>query len=49
VKKPLQGQNWYFVVEEKVSLLVDLYDVSRYPKNWYHRENPFDIKKASPL
>jgi len=40
---------YYRFVEDKVSLLVDLYDVPKYPKNWYNRENPFDIEKASPL
>jgi len=40
---------YYSFVEEKVSLLVDLYDSRKYPKNWYNRDNPFDIKKASPL
>jgi hypothetical protein len=40
---------YYRFVEDKVSLLVDRYDTARYPKNWYNRENPFDIEKASPL
>ncbi|OGO34052.1 MAG: hypothetical protein A2Z16_17015 [Chloroflexi bacterium RBG_16_54_18] len=40
---------YYRFVEDKVSLLVDLYDISRYPHNWYNRENLFDIEKASPL
>ena len=40
---------YYKFVEDKVSLLVDLYDSRSYPKNWYNRANPFDIKKASPL
>jgi hypothetical protein len=40
---------YYRFVEDKVSLLVDLYDVSKYPRNWYSRDNPFDIEKASPL
>jgi len=40
---------YYRFVEEKVSLLVDLYDVRKYPKNWYNRDNPFDIEKISPL
>ena len=40
---------YYRFVEDKVSLLVDLYDIARYPKNWYNRDNPFDIEKASPL
>jgi len=40
---------FYKFVEDKVSLLVDLYDTGNYPDNWYNRDNPFDIKKASPL
>jgi hypothetical protein len=40
---------FYTFIEDKVSLLVDLYDSGNYPKNWYNRDNPFDIKKASPL
>ena len=36
-------------VEEKVSLLVDLYDQRNYPKNWYNRKNPFEIEKITPL
>jgi hypothetical protein len=40
---------YYRVVEEKVSLLVDLYDVANYPKNWYSRKNPFDTKRITPL
>ena len=30
-------------------LLVDLYDISKYPDNWYSRKNPFDAKKTTPL
>lgn len=40
---------YYQFVQDKVSLLVDLYDYATYPKNWYSRDNPFDINKASPL
>ncbi|MBI3360111.1 MAG: hypothetical protein HY023_03270 [Chloroflexi bacterium] len=40
---------YFRLVEDKVSLLVDLYDAARYPNNWYSRENPFDMEKASPL
>ena len=40
---------YYQFVQDKVSLLVDLYDYSKYPKNWYHHDNPFNIEKASPL
>jgi hypothetical protein len=40
---------YFDFIAEKVSFLVDLYDVQNYPRNWYSRENPFDIKKVSPL
>jgi len=40
---------FYKFIEDKVSLLVDLYDSGNYPRNWYDKDNPFDIKKASPL
>ena len=40
---------YFHFIEEKVSLLVDLYDIANYPHNWYNRDNPFDIEKASPL
>jgi hypothetical protein len=40
---------YYRFVQDKVSLLVDLYDRANYPRNWYSRANPFDIDKASPL
>jgi hypothetical protein len=40
---------YYQFVQDKVSLLVDLYDYTTYPQNWYSRDNPFDINKASPL
>jgi hypothetical protein len=40
---------YYRGVEDKVSLLVDLYDAANYPHNWYSRKNPFDAKKITPL
>ncbi|MFO7631359.1 MAG: DUF3800 domain-containing protein [Caldilinea sp.] len=40
---------YYRVVESKVSLLVDLYDRAKYPKNWYNRKNSFDANKITPL
>jgi hypothetical protein len=40
---------YYKLIENKVSLLVDLYDTEKYPANWYNRSNPFDINKTSPL
>jgi hypothetical protein len=45
-----RGQmRYYQTIEQKVSLLVDIYDAEKYPNNWYNRKNPFDIKKTTPL
>ena len=45
-----RGEMRYFrVVEEKVKLLVDLYDTANYPQNWYSRRSPFDTTKVTPL
>ncbi|MBI1800215.1 MAG: DUF3800 domain-containing protein [Chloroflexi bacterium] len=40
---------YYQFVQDKVNLLVDLYDQANYPRNQYNRANPFHIEKASPL
>lgn len=40
---------YYQFVQDRVSLLVDLYDTQNYPRNWYHKDNPFDATKISPL
>jgi hypothetical protein len=40
---------YFRTVEEKVALLLDLYDIEKYPKNWYTRKNPFDTSKITPL
>ena len=44
-----QEMRYYRFVGNKVSMLLDLYDAPKYPKNWYSRRNPFDIEKTSPL
>jgi len=36
-------------VRDKISLLVDIYDFDKYPKNFYDKRNVFDINKISPL
>lgn len=36
-------------VENKISYLVDLYDLEKYPNNFYSKSNKFDINKISPL
>lgn len=40
---------YYRQIETKVSLMVDLYDTDRYPKNWYSKRNRFDVNKITPL
>jgi hypothetical protein len=45
-----QGEmRYYRTIEDKVSLLVDLYDTAKYPDNWYNRRNPFNYNKITPL
>jgi hypothetical protein len=44
-----QEMRYFRTVEEKVDLLVDLYDTINYPNNWYSQRNPFDINKTTPL
>ena len=36
-------------IGEKISYLVDIYDLKKYPKNFYSKSNTFSIKKISPL
>jgi len=35
-------------VREKISLIWDIYDFERHPKNYYNKRNKFDIQKLSP-
>jgi len=45
-----KGEMRYFdFVADKISLVVDIYDFDKYPKNFYNSKNRFDIKKISPL
>lgn len=41
--------NYFNVIREKVSWLVDLYDDDSRPHHRYSRKNPFDITKITPL
>ena len=46
----IKGEMRYFdFVADKISLVVDIYDFDKYPKNFYNRKNRFDITKISPL
>lgn len=40
---------YFEFMRDKLSLLVDLYDIKKYPHNWYTRDNPFELNKISPL
>jgi len=44
-----QEMRFYKAIESKVSLLVDIYDTKKYPNSYYHRRNPFDCNKISPI
>lgn len=46
----IKGEERYFkFVEEKISLIVDIYDFDKYPKNYYNRRNKLQVKRISPL
>lgn len=40
---------YYKFMESKVKFICDVYDTNKYPKNFYSRDNLFDINKISPL
>lgn len=40
---------FYKYIENKIKYLVDIYDIDKYPKNFYSEKNKFDIKNISPL
>ncbi|MDI6783525.1 MAG: DUF3800 domain-containing protein [bacterium] len=46
IKKEMR---FFETIRKKVGLLVDLFDIENYPRNFYDDRNPFDIKKISPL
>ena len=46
IKKEMR---YYNFVKDKISLIFDIYDFKKYPKNYYHKRNPFDVNKLSPL
>jgi hypothetical protein len=41
--------HYFEAVRDKVSLLIDIYDTEKYPKNWYTKKNPFHISKITPM
>lgn len=43
-------QDRYFkFIEEKIKFIVDIYDLDKYPNNFYSKKNPLELKKISPL
>lgn len=46
----IKGEMRYFnYLQEKVSLICDIYDFDKYPKTFYNKTNIFDVKKITPL
>lgn len=46
IKKEMRYFNF---IKEKISLIADIYDFKKYPKNFYTKKNVFNINKISPL
>lgn len=45
-----KSETRYFnFIKEKVSLIIDIYDLQNYPNNYYNKKNEFNINKISPL
>lgn len=46
----IKGEDrFYKFIENKVSFLCDIFDLDKYPKNYYNQRNKFDLNKISPL
>lgn len=44
------GEMRYFnTVRTKIRLVGDIFDYDAKPNNWYNQNNPFEIKKVTPL
>ena len=45
-----KGEDRYLkFLSEKISFICDIYDFNKYPNNFYHKSNPFELNKISPL
>lgn len=45
-----KGEDRYYrFIENKISFLCDIFDVVKYPSNYYNQRNKFDVTKISPL
>ena len=40
---------FYEYLKDRISLIQDIFDTAKYPKNYYKPSNPLDAKKISPL
>jgi hypothetical protein len=38
---------YYLALKEKYNLIIDLYDFKNFKTNYYHKNNPFELEKAS--
>jgi hypothetical protein len=41
--------NYFNTIRDRVSLVADIYDKPLSHRHWYHRNNPFEITKVTPL
>lgn len=44
-----QEERYLSFLEEKISFICDIYDLEKYPDNFYSKANKFSVKKISPL
>lgn len=44
-----QDMRYLNFVKDKVSFICDIYDLDKYPNNFYNRKNEFALEKLSPL
>ncbi len=44
-----QDTRYFRFLSDKYSMIIDIFDSGKYPKNYYTKNNPLDITKISPL
>jgi hypothetical protein len=40
---------YYNFIQDKIKMVVDIFDSKKYPNNYYSKKNPLDINKISPF
>lgn len=41
--------DYYDCLKDKISLIIDIFDTRKYPKNYYSKTNPLEAKKIDPV